>query len=128
MAPPPPLIEFKINGVFYSPDPDDKASAKPLHIIFSYGPIDVYSSVDLHNLRVNHSNGAQAYSIGQPESPNNMTFWTTACERIRYFLIFGYKFYTDESNLIFFEKTGGLPHVDTEITALRSELARLAYK
>jgi len=131
MAAAAPVMWFTINGVPYSPDPAvAPPEGDPNKFIFSYGPINVYSSVELRGLRVDHADGAQEYSIGKPDTQDDTTFWTTACERIFYYLSEKqHRFYTDGGTiLIFFEKTSAGSRINAEIAALRSELARLAYK
>jgi hypothetical protein len=127
-----PVTWFTINGVPYSPDPDfDAPNGDPNKLVFSYGPINVYSSVELRDLRVDRTDGERAYYIGKPDPRDDITFWTTACERIFYYLSKKqHRFYTDgTTELIFFEKTTGVgSRINAEIAALRSELACLAYK
>ena len=125
----PLLVGFKINGVVHSvSNSDDGRPEAFAYWLFSYGPIDVYCSMDRSNLEVGRDyGGQQRYHIGQPESSDDTAFWTTACKQIASHVWFGFKFYVDKSELVFFEpiRQG---QVACEITALQSELARLAYK
>lgn len=115
---------FTVNGgeVLQGTPKDPRAYP---HLIISFNGLQVFSSNTLTWLKVaTKTYGQICYIIGVPSGSFDH-YWNTASERIAYFLNQRNRFYVDNEEIIFFQKSTTLAKLDFEIHTLKRELSSL---